>query len=366
MRKFNLIISIFIVLFSITKINGIDINNELYPTSLAFDYNNENKELILYFQIINPSFLSKNENVNNFTKNSTFTIKQNGSTFYDCYNKINSITKQRISLRHIQSMILSNNIINNPNLTHNLILLLIKNHTLPSNIYIYATSDNIDDIYNNKNVMDESSYFSLLDNPQDSNIGSIIYPKTLLEAAISILDNQKMYYIPSIYLDENIEAVDGGKKNKVLNLNGCYFTSFNKYDFIFLKLDKIKGFSYFYSKNIDSLEINSINNKYFLRIHQVNSKISVEKNMNYLSLSLNEIDLLCPLTTNLEKAKKEIHNEIYKDILNLYNLSIEKNIDIFNIKDLRYRYKKSPNLMDLSIKIKTNYQTIQYYSSITT
>ena len=64
MNKIVKIICLIILIFASSKIKSIDISNELYPTSLAFDYDKENDLYTLYFQVINPAFLSKNENSN--------------------------------------------------------------------------------------------------------------------------------------------------------------------------------------------------------------------------------------------------------------------------------------------------------------
>lgn len=369
MRKLVLIISIIILLFASSKIKSIDISNELYPTSFAFDYDDSTSEYTLFFQIINPSFLSKNENVRPNSKNSTFSIKQKGTSFYDCYNKLNSITKKRISLRHIQSMILTDSILKNEIITHDLLKLLIKNPILPTNIYIYGTSEKVEDLFNNQNILDESSFFTILNNPQDSNIASLIYPNTLLSICKAILDNKKMYYIPSIFLDENIENSDKEgevSSNKVLNLDGCYFTQLNTYKFIYLPFEDINGFKYLYTKRISSLEIDDIDNKYFIEIHDINSKIKVYDDKNIMHLNLKGIDLICPYNENLNDIDNAIKNHIEKQLIDLYNISIKNNIDMFNINDLRYRHKKSPNITDFSINIETSYQSIQHYSSTNT
>ncbi len=369
MKKLFLTLSIIILVFASSKITSIDISNELYPTSFAFDYDNKAKEYTLFFQIINPSFLSKNENISPNSKNSTFSIKQNGKSFYDCYNKLNSITKKRISMRHIQSLILTNSILNNEIIVQNLFKLLIKHPILPTNIYVYGTNENIENIFNNQNILDESSFFTILNNPQDSNIASLIYPNTLLSICKSILDNQKMYYIPSIFLDENIESSDKEgevSNNKILNLDGCYFTQQYTNKFIYFKLNEIVGFKYLYTKKINSLEINDIDCKYFIKIHDINSKIKVYDTYNIIYLNFNGIDLIYPQNENFNNIDNIIKNHIYEQLRDLYNISIRYSIDIFGINDLRYRYKKSLNINDFSLKIETSYQSIQYYSSTNT
>lgn len=367
MNKFAFIISIFIIIFASSNIKSIDISNELYPTSIGVDYDNKNKEYTLYFQIINPAYLSKNENTATTSKQSTFSLKQSGKSFYDCYNTLNSITKKRISLRHMQSLILSDTILDNPHISINLLLLLIKNPIIPTNLYLYSTKDKITNLYNNQNIIDESSFFSLLNNPQDSNISSIIYPLTLLSVTKNILDNNKMFYIPSIYLDDKIENSNNEgevESNKVINIDGIYFSTINN-DFKYIELDKLKGFNYVYNNKINSLEINDINDLYFIKIHSIKSNVQINNNENKLLLKFDGIDLICPYNHNLENIDEIIIKYIKQQLSDLYLLGTNNNIDIFHIKDYQYRYKKSLNNNELNIEIKTNYQSIEYYSMIT-
>lgn len=367
MSKLSFIICVIILIFASSKIKSIDISNELYPTSVGLDFNNNTKEYTLYFQIINPSYLSKNENSSNISKLPTFSLKETGKSFYECYNKLNTITKKRISLRHMQSLILTNNLLDNNEICLNLLLLLIKNPIIPTNLYLYATKENIIDLYNNQNILDESSFFSILNNPQDSNISSFIYPLTLLQATRDILDNNKMFYIPSLFLDDKIENSNNEGKvsnNKVFNINGLYFSTIDL-KFKYFDIEQINGFNYIYNNKINALEINDINDKYFIKIHDIKTDIKIKKDKNILSLTFDGIDLICPYNEDINKINDIIIGHIESKLMNLYELGNKNNIDIFHIKDYQYRYKKSPNIYKLEINIKTNFQSIEYYSIMT-
>ena len=367
MNRICKIICLIIIIFASSKIKSIDISNELYPTSLGLDYNKETNLYTLYFQVINPAYLSKNENTGTVSKQSTFSLKETGQSFYDCYNKLNSITKKRISLRHMQSLILSSNVLDNYEITMNLLLLLIKNPIIPTNLYLYGTSEKITEIYNNQNILDESSFFTILNNPQDSNISSFVYPLTLLHATRNILDNKRMIYLPSIYLDNSIENSDDEgklKDNKVININGIYFSSLND-KLIYQDINKLKGFNYIYNNKINALEINDITDKYFIKIHDIKSNISIYDKKNILDIEMDGIDLICPSNEKFNNIDKIIKEDITNKLINLYNLGIKENIDILHILDYRYRYKKSLNNYPLEINIKTIYQSIDYYSTIT-
>ncbi len=346
MKKiFNLIIISLLTTVLSGCLKSVSFTSYWFPDSIAIDYKNEQFEITTL--ITNPL-----ANVNFETSSTLFPnlllIKTNGKTINEAIQKLRIGEQQSLSPVHLKSLVLSQNIFKETNISYQQIIqMFIQNPNHNLKIWVYLTDKEIEDIYSVKTFMNASPYFSSLNFPSSEEMNSLCEPINLITSANNLFSGRTTYLPMLSIQSESIkqESIDEDKleEKKIYEVKELCFISLNK-EFKCFSKDKIEGFKWL--QKISDIDDNVDNLSYGVKKVSSTTKYQEEKMLYKLKVSVLIYDNIDKL--NQEQIKEKIEDKILKQLQTLSDISYQNNLDIFNVKDHYKRYYKK------EIKIEEN------------
>lgn len=183
MKIIKYILLILIIITTTSCYNYLEVNEIAIVEGIAIDYIDNKYQVIL--EIIDI----KEENENSYL------IESESINLEDAINNIKKLSSKRISMSHLEVLIISKNILNNH--FNNLSTYFINNKDITTNFYL-VYSDNPKEIINNKNdnfKINSKTIVDILDIEKNN--------KYRFDYIFTVLNNNKTFKIPYVSLDKN-------------------------------------------------------------------------------------------------------------------------------------------------------------------
>ena len=332
MKKIIIIILIFLLtgcydykeLNDLAIITGISItkeNNTYILTSEIITIDNQNKESKIY--------------------------TGKGTTIYEAFNQINKDLSKKIYIDHLNILILDETITKN-NLS-NILDFFGRNSNSKETTYILI-SKNIE-LLTNPNISSQIILENLKENNKYLGISNLV---TLNDLIDNYLNPNKEITIPSI------EIINNQIKLSTLAIfkNNKFLTYISEEDSIIYNL---------LNNNINNtpMKIDYNNNQYIItEIYNTNTIIKPKRNKLNIYIkgnaSIKEIYYKCNLNNpkTLKKIENNLNNKLTKRITTSINNIKKYNTNIYNFKDIYYKYYPHSDYSKIKINIIPNIKII--------
>jgi len=362
MKKLKLLIVTSLVLcFSGCFIKEKDVTQIAFPITLMIS-KNENKYR-LHMLILSNSMSSKIELESGLHDTLYHTIIFEGDTMSEASQKIGVVTNGSVSAIKIRSIILHKSLFEKTTIDYQDISNYIINNPLyRTNIYLYYTEDEPDEILNINSLNFSTNTHFYLSRPDRQHLNDFLLPSKLLDTTKSFLDNRRMFYLPSLSMSkEHLKQESDGELKPVntYKIDGGFFLT-NQNEFKYVSVDNLQGLKWKNNLKYFDIELGQEENLLNVKIENtkwktkiIDGNIYVEVNVlskinyNHTDLKASEVE---------EKLKQHIEN----DIIGTYK-SNYKEIDIYHFNDLSYRLKKDINNLDtFKLNVKTTIKNTIY------
>lgn len=353
MKKLKMILLIsFVLPFCGCFIKEKDITQMTFPITILIAKKNEKFQV--YMLRLSNSISSKIELESGLQDKMYSTIVFEGDTISEASKKIGVVTNGNISAIKIRSLILHDSLFTNSNLTYRDITSYIINNPLyRTNIYVYYTKDEPDDILNINSLNFSTNTHFYLTRPDEERLNDFLLPSKLLDTAKSYVDNERMFYLPSLTMTkEHVKQENEGELKEVntYEIDGGYFLTRDG-KFKYLELAKIEGLKWKSKKEFFDIDLGDANDLLSVKIERLDWNNSIRDNQVYVEIKI--ISKINYNHTDLTptQVEEKLHNYIYKEIIETYNYNYQ-DIDIYLFEDLSYRQnKKIENLNTFNLDI---------------
>lgn len=345
-KKILFIITTFLVSFLISGCKDyLQIHEIIFASSIAFDYNVDNKEYDMYLYFLNDLNVSNSQNQSLDPDVLGFTAKGSGKTLNEAYELIKKNCDLVIDMHHLQTMILHERFFTNQNILKIYNILKYSSKFDPS-FEIYITDSEIKDIYTIQNMSETTSFYTILTGVKE---GSQFNPTTFLDLCNDILITELNVIYPVISVnkeifgkhDENYSTIEHTgygilKNNDTLNV--YKISQLEILNFVF----PFKDYTFKIEDTV--ISINHFRIKYKLK-------------SDYLLVKLHcEIKILANVEYE-EALNSKIQEYFTNNLLELKILMDNDNIDFFNINYLKYLksgHSDSDYYKTIPLKLKFN------------
>lgn len=368
MKKLTiLIITITTFLTSGCFLKEKDLGKMLFPISIGLSYE-ENKYKI-YLQILNTSALSIVETETSQTDTTYILIHSENEDLNKALKDLGLKAMTYISAIKVKSFVIHKSIFEDSPLDyHTIARFFINSPLFRSKVQLFTTNTKLDDFYGVQYSLVGSTVYSHTNEEEPLIIKGFVNPSFLIDSLKSYEEDRRAYHFPT--MDINEENIDSGDQNgkldktKTYKYTGICFTTYNeetKYDC--LNKEEAIGYKWYSEQSYVNVELGTQNEAINVVIDKSDWKTTIKDNKFNINIKVNAIINFNMSSYSIEQIKKEINNQIKKDILDTLSIAYSKNIDIYHLNDYALRKNKDIkyNLNNVNVNIDTNIINSSYY-----
>ncbi|NNU84568.1 Ger(x)C family spore germination protein [Geobacillus sp. BMUD] len=197
-----------------------NIDQIVYIHSIGIDY--DNRQLVLYVQLINFSGLAKTEYGGGRQVSTVAIGRSTGETPETAAHELYTSIQQMVSWGHVKSIVFTKRALKKE-VVQGVVDLLTRYHEIRHTIWVYATDAPLGDLFKATPLLRASSYFSMLTNPEELFKQSSFIRPLRFNRLIAISDeHSSTLRIPYITLDP-ASWTENMKKKKMPSLSGVCF-----------------------------------------------------------------------------------------------------------------------------------------------
>ncbi len=297
---------------------------EIVVSSIGIDYKDGEYEVSLFN--INTKTISKIETVGSVDESHSVIISKS-SDLLELMSEISNSSYRKLSFSQVSSIVLTDNVLKHIELIE--VINMFKYSILKyMNIYVYATEEKIEDVFNIGNIEHLSLYYSLLVDPMYKySVKSFPKPVTVMEYLRDYYSYNEIK-LPVISKSD-VTITENDDKLDTIVINGYYFDRIEsiEYNDIDRSMIYVNGFE------VTTITLENVN----IDIKNYKIKSKCRKNNCTLNVSYNvklNSHVVSSSATDLDKALK---NKITDILNNTYEKYKSYDIDIFNLVETSYR-----------------------------
>jgi Ger(x)C family germination protein len=340
-QKFLKIGLVMLLLIFFTSCSDIkEVQKMSYVTAVGVDF--QNNEYIGYIQLV--SF--QGEATEGGTgEPSVWVSETKGKTFDEALSTAYNTAQERLLWAHVNTILVSEAALNEG--FHHIFDVLTRYYELRLTTWIFGTNDPIKEVFSTTSFFNQSGLETILHQPQGTyEQNSTIRPIKLQKFARELYEPVLTTYLPSVSINTE-DWVHNLKKDPKLEIDGAFFIK-NKNFKGFYTLEELNGLRWLTPETeragvqiLDKegepdfnivFERNDIKIKPLKTKIQEKPKFDIRINLEGVISNRDENKI-----TNIEKMEDSIREEIKKEILNLYQLGVEKDTDFFRLEHKLFR-----------------------------
>ena len=330
----------FIVLFQAGCWDAKEIGEVNYITTLGIDYKEEN--YIIYVQMLDFSSVSKQETGKISQPTPLYIGKASGKNINDAVYNLYRTSQQQVNWSHVGAIIYSDSVLKKG--IQKVEESLIKHGDFRYTPWIFGTKESIEELLSATGFFQLPPVYTILYKPKDPyQLLSYIQPLRMYRFISDYSEPGGTALLPSISINETVwkQSVDKPETKKVLQINGAFPVSNGK-NKEWLSYEEISGIRWIQSQTQNTpvnILVDDVN-KGTVRIKKPSAKIEVVRNDRSFHFNITVdakgtlLDLEDPLS--LEKIQELVSKQIEKEIRNTYLKGIEKDADVYNLKNLLF------------------------------
>jgi spore germination protein KC len=344
----KILILLFFIFISTGCYDYKELDNLAIISGIAIDYNQEENEYNITFEILNDDKIAENLE----SSNKTYYVNGSGKNITDAFNNTALEINKIPYYSHIKVMIVSEEILKNH--SEDIIDYIIRNSYITNMFYMtvskdYNASEIIQSTSTENRVISESIY-KLIDN---TDLGNSLSVKINFEDYVSTLVNPMQdVYLPTVTLEDNklkLQGIAIFDDNEIKNI-----LNYNESQTLNVLFNENKNA--YYEISCDNNE-NEIIDVYKQKINYKITKNKAVLNINLMAkIEENQCNYDLKDTNTYKKLEKKFNNVLKDDILKLLNNLKQNNSDVLGIN---YMYFKNNN--------KTlNFNNLEFEVNVTT
>ncbi|WPZ19888.1 Ger(x)C family spore germination protein [Geobacillus subterraneus] len=321
-----------------------NIDHAVYIHSIGIDY--KDGQVIAYVQLIDFTALAKVEAGGGREKAAISVGKAAGETFNIATDKIYPSIQQRVSWGHVKSIVFTKRALQK-DIVADVIDVLNRYNEIRHTAWVYATDEPISDLFQATPLLNASSYYSLLSNPEEIfQQSSFIRPIRLSRLIAAMDEKADTARLPYLTIEDNRWA-ENKKPKQMLAISGVCFLHDYRLQGCERRSD-LQGLRWIErdirrtpiyvkqkGKTVASLIVHDPKTKWSVGVKDGEPAFTINVEAQGSLLELREPLSRKQLTKLAEQTvKQEIHR--------LYELGKERQIDILNLAEQLYRER--PNL----------------------
>ncbi|XXM71809.1 Ger(x)C family spore germination protein [Lysinibacillus sphaericus] len=338
LRKFS--ICILASFFLLSGCSGIkNIQDLTYVVTIGLDYDPEHEEYIVYLQGLNFLNVAKQE-TRPIEPIPTLVGSARGKTLNLAVSKLYKLSRPPLFFGHLKALVLSDKVIENK--FKEVLEDIGRNRSLRPNLLVFTTDQNIEEILHTKGLFSYPPVYTVLLTEEniEANLNDI--------GPISLMSFLRMYYepvgsafIPRLSVNQNAWETDA--PNPVLLLDGYSLFQHSDYKGILPSKESIivdwllnKRNQIDYGVHIDDDLAATF------KLTSQKMKVKLKKDVSQPEFILDvkvEAELLEKVKeVPYEKVKASLQKAIMKEVQSVYDIGIEKKVDLLNVGEEYYRF----------------------------
>ncbi|AMX83694.1 spore gernimation protein GerC [Geobacillus subterraneus] len=321
-----------------------NIDHIVYIHSIGVDY--KDGQVIAYVQLVGFTALAKVEAGGDKEKAAVSIGKALGETFNIATDKIYPSIQQRVSWGHVKSIVFTKRALQK-DIVADVIDVLNRYNEIRHTAWVYATDEPLSDLFETTPLLNASSYYSLLSNPEEIfQQSSFIRPIRLSRLIAAMDEKADTARLPYLTIEDNRWA-ENKKPKQMLAISGVCFLHDYRLQGCERRSD-LQGLRWIErdirrtpiyvkqkGKTVASLIVHDPKTKWSVGVKDGEPAFTINVEAQGSLLELREPLSRKQLTKLAEQTvKQEIHR--------LYELGKERQIDILNLAEQLYRER--PNL----------------------
>ncbi|MCP3740000.1 Ger(x)C family spore germination protein [Rossellomorea sp. BNER] len=317
-----------------------------YATALGIDYKDD--KYILYVQILDFSNVAKQEGTKQSDKAPIFVGKSSGSTLNEAVFNLYKTSQQNINWGQVGTIIYSESTLNNG--IEKVEQAMRRNGEFRYTPWMFGTHEPIEKIFGVSGFFRLPPLYTILYKPNDTYKGySYIEPIRMYKLVSIYQDPGGTSLLPSISIDKDAwkEQASSEKPKETLKINGVYPITHGKTK-EWMSFDDVAGLRWIEpdTKNTPVKIVVDGKEKGIVVITNPSAHIKLEGEGEESKFIIN-VEAEGQLTDlneempskNIEQIVKE---QIKKEIITTYQNGINKDADIFNLKNILFRKGMEP------------------------
>ncbi|HIW31723.1 MAG TPA: Ger(x)C family spore germination protein [Candidatus Paenibacillus intestinavium] len=323
--------------------NSVNIEDQLYVSALGVDYKDE--EITVYAQVLDFNNLSRSEGGSRLApEQSTFVGKGRGKTINQAVFDLYRTAQAHVEWGHMGAVVIDVKAMEA--LGPAIVERIYRSPSTRYNTWLYVTETPIDQILATTSFFDMTSLFSILHHPQNNYRQNSTFPPMLMfKFIVDSNEHDRTIYIPCIGID-NSQWSNSENPLELLTITGAYFESHADHKRLFSR-KQLTGIQWLdesfkrISMTVEDEEVIYAN----LTIFQSHIKIkpSIQKGQIKFNITASYQASMPEYIEEIayEELVKLAEDKIEKEILNIYKLSLENELDLYSLMHhFRLKYPK--------------------------
>ncbi|OZU87648.1 hypothetical protein CIL03_16305 [Virgibacillus indicus] len=318
-----------------------EIGEIAYVTAIGIDYKDEN--YILYVQLLDFSNVAKQEGQKNSESAPLFVGKSSGKTFHEAVNNLYKTSQQPLNWGQIGSIIYSEAVLEKG--IETIQQSIQRNPEFRFTPWMFGAKGSIEELFAVSGFFHLPPVYTIMYQPEDTyKVYSYIKPLRMYNFFSIYNAPGATAVLPSITVDKNAWRKFGTDEQpkKTLRINGGFQITEGKYQ-DWMSYEDLTGVRWVESKtNITPVKI--IDNEKEIGIVEITSpsariKLIGNEGEAKFEIKIKAKGIVADLREELNQSKIEslVKKQIKEEIRTTYQKGLEKNIDIYNLKNKLFR-----------------------------
>ncbi|WP_404293032.1 Ger(x)C family spore germination protein [Cytobacillus kochii] len=351
MKRTKIMLLIGCLIFVLTGCwDGKEIGEVNYVTTLGIDYKDE--YYLLYVQSLDFSSVAKQETGKPTEPVPLYIGKGKGRNINDAIYDLYRTSQQSINWAHIGAIIYSESVLERG--LDEVRQALRKNGEFRYTPWMFGTKDPIEEVLSVTGFFQMPPIYTILYKPTDTyNIYSFIRPLRMHHFSALLSEPGSTVLLPSLSIDDTkwTESKNKPIPKETLKINGTFPIS-DKKSKEWLSYDELSGIRWMEAKTkntpVDLIKDGKI--KGLVLVTKPSTKIRVlrEKDNFQFTFHVKAKGTLESLEEYLsdDQIEKIVRKQIEKEIKETYLNGLEKDIDVFNLKNMIFHERVKPSQLN--------------------
>lgn len=312
--------------------SAINIQDQLYITALGVNYDNE--VFTIYAQMFDFNNISRTEGTKGSSSESTFIGKGQGKTMNEAVFDLYKTTQTNVEWGHMGTVVV--NVKAMETLGPTIVERIYRSPSTRYNTWLYVTEAPIEQIFAATSFFSMSSLFTILHNPTSNYQQDSAFPPMLMfKYIVDSNENDRIIYIPSIGMNDS-QWLNGEKQMEMLMITGAYFESSAKKTGLFNRQQLI-GIHWLDNKfkRVDLViedketiyaNLTILHPKIKIQPRLQNGEVKYKITAKYQATMQEYLEEI-----PYEQLVKLTEDKIKKEIMKVYSLGVENNLDLFSL-----------------------------------
>ncbi|SDD97183.1 germination protein, Ger(x)C family [Paenibacillus sp. UNCCL117] len=312
----------------------------IYTTSFGIDYKDD--QYTVYLQALNFNDLAKQEGGDTGKSYPILVGSAKGETLTDAIFQLYRSEQMRIYWGHVSAVVLSKNAVKHADIKE-LVDFINRYREIRYNVWLYATEEPIERLFNLDSFFGMTAYQTILMNPEDSyQQYSDIKPIYLVDFLADYLERGRTAMLPVLSSAET-EWKEGGKASRQMKLKGAYFFHDRMYKGSLL-FEEMMGKRYL-DKKMSRLPVTlheAGKTLATLVVHVKDCRVDyrIEGGKVKYTVKLKATAFIEELYKNMEESSiiERVKKDVDRQIRTSFQKGLDIHADIYNLNDDLFRY----------------------------